>query len=163
MPGCLFCSRYMLFSLLWHGDFRKLDRPFQFGSRHNWPLLNRSCSFCQCLFWTVSNLRLFSWPLDWLQGLLSPACSTSLVTTLCCIFCNRLLTFQVFRVLLTTGLWAALPAMSAVSNLIHDFEQAPGQQINRGKSALIPVRQFSDDERASCLLLWYSDIRDSSR
>ena len=55
------------------------------------------------------------------------------------------------------------PAISAVSNLIHDFEQASGQQINRGKSALIPARQLSDDERASCLPLWYSDIRDSSR
>ena len=30
-----------------------------------------------------------------------------------------------------------LPAISAVSNLIHDFEQASGQQINRGKSALL--------------------------
>ena len=56
-----------------------------------------------------------------------------------------------------------LPAISAVSNLIHDFEQASGQQINRGKSALIPARQLSDDERASCLALWYSDIRISSR
>ena len=34
-----------------------------------------------------------------------------------------------------------LPAISAVSNLIHDFEQASGQHINRGKSALIPARQ----------------------
>ena len=56
-----------------------------------------------------------------------------------------------------------LPAISAVSNLIHDFEQASGQQINRGKSALIPARQSSDDERASCLALWNSDIRISSR
>ena len=46
-----------------------------------------------------------------------------------------------------------LPAISAVSNLIHDFEQASGQQINRGKSALIPARQLSDDERASCLAI----------
>ena len=53
--------------------------------------------------------------------------------------------------------------ISAVSNLIHNFEQASGQQINRGKSALIPARQLSDDERASCLALWYSDIRISSR
>ena len=52
-----------------------------------------------------------------------------------------------------------LPAISAVSNLIHDFEQASGQQINRGKSALIPAIQLSDDERASCRALWYSDIR----
>ena len=56
-----------------------------------------------------------------------------------------------------------LPAISAVSNLIHDFEQASGQQINRGKSALIPARQLSDDERASCLAIWNSDIRISSR
>ena len=56
-----------------------------------------------------------------------------------------------------------LPAISAVSNLIHDFELASGQQINRGKSALIPARQLSDDQRASCLALWYSDIRISSR
>ena len=56
-----------------------------------------------------------------------------------------------------------LLAISAVSNLIHDFEQASGQQINRGKSALIPARQLSDDDRASCLALWYSDIRISSR
>ena len=55
-----------------------------------------------------------------------------------------------------------LPAISAVSNLIHDFEQASGQQINRGKSALIPARQLSD-ERASRLALWNSDIRISSR
>ena len=47
------------------------------------------------------------------------------------------------------------PAICAVSNLIHDFEQASGQ-INRGKSALI-------DERASCLAIWNSDIRISSR
>ena len=56
-----------------------------------------------------------------------------------------------------------LPAISAFSNLIHDFEQASGQQITRGKSALIPARQSSDDERASCLALWNSDIRVSSR
>ena len=56
-----------------------------------------------------------------------------------------------------------LPAISAVSNLIHDFEQASGQQINRGKSALVPARQLSDDERASCLATWNSDIRISSR
>ena len=56
-----------------------------------------------------------------------------------------------------------LPAIPAVSNLIHDFEQASGQQINRGKSALIPARQLSDDERASCLAIWNSDIRMSSR
>ena len=47
-----------------------------------------------------------------------------------------------------------LPAIPAVSNLIHDFEQASGQQINRGKS---------DDERASCLAILNSDIRISSR
>ena len=34
-----------------------------------------------------------------------------------------------------------LSAISKVSNVIHDFEQASGQQINRGKSALIPARQ----------------------
>ena len=55
-----------------------------------------------------------------------------------------------------------LPAISAVSNLIHDFEQASGKQINRGKSALIPARQ-SDDDRASCLAIGNSDIRISSR
>ena len=54
-------------------------------------------------------------------------------------------------------------AISAVSNLIHGFEQAPGQQVNRGKSALIPARQLSDAERASCLAVWNSDIRISSR
>ena len=42
-------------------------------------------------------------------------------------------------------------------------EQASGQQINRGKSALIPARQLSDDERASCLAIWNSDIRISFR
>ena len=31
-------------------------------------------------------------------------------------------------------------AISAVSNLIHSFEQASGQQINRGKSAVIPCQ-----------------------
>ena len=56
-----------------------------------------------------------------------------------------------------------LPAISAVSKLIHDFDQAWKQQINRGNSASIPVRQLSEDERASCLALWYSDIRVSSR
>ena len=44
-----------------------------------------------------------------------------------------------------------LPAISAVSNLIHDFELASGQQINRGKSALIPARQLSDDQRPPVL------------
>ena len=53
-------------------------------------------------------------------------------------------------------------AISAVSNLIHRFEQASGQQINRGKSALIPARQLSDAERASCLAVWNSNIRISS-
>ena len=57
------------------------------------------------------------------------------------------------------GPWAAM----ACSNLIHGFEQASGQQINRGKSALIPARQLSDAERASCLAVWNSDIRISSR
>ena len=47
-----------------------------------------------------------------------------------------------------------LPAISAVSNLIHDFEQASGQQINRGKSALIPARQLFDVGRASCFAIW---------
>ena len=56
-----------------------------------------------------------------------------------------------------------LPAISAVSNLIHDFEQASGQQINRGKSALIPARQLSEDAKASCVALWNCDIRISSR
>ena len=56
-----------------------------------------------------------------------------------------------------------LSAISEVSNVIHDFEQASGKQINRGKSALIPARQLSDDERASCLAIWNSDIRISSR
>ena len=56
-----------------------------------------------------------------------------------------------------------LPAISTFSNLIHDFQQASGQQINRGKSALIPARLLSDDERASCLAPWNSDIRISSR
>ena len=32
-----------------------------------------------------------------------------------------------------------MPAVSAVSNLILSFEQASGQQINRGKSAFIPA------------------------
>ena len=54
-------------------------------------------------------------------------------------------------------------AISSVSNLIHSFEQASGQQINRGKSALILARQLSDDEWASCLAVWNSDIRISSR
>ena len=57
----------------------------------------------------------------------------------------------------------ACPAISAVSNLFHDVEQASGQQINRGKSALIPARQLSDDERASFRAIWNSDIRISSR
>ena len=42
-----------------------------------------------------------------------------------------------------------LPAISAVSNLILDFEQASGE--------------LSDVERASCLAIWNSDIRISSR
>ena len=54
-------------------------------------------------------------------------------------------------------------AISADSNLIHGFEQTLGQQVNRGKSALIPARQLSDAERASCLAVWNSDIRISSR
>ena len=54
-------------------------------------------------------------------------------------------------------------AISAVSNLIHGFEQASGQQINRGRSALIPARQLSDAERASCLAVWNNDVRISSR
>ena len=85
----------------------------------------------------------------------------STLIVLHCLLCSRLLTFQVFRVLLTTGSWGCqgLPAISAVSNLIHDFEQTSGRQINRGKSALIPARQLSDDERASCLAIWNSDIR----
>ena len=49
-------------------------------------------------------------------------------------------------------------AISAVSNLILGFEQASGQQINRGKSAVIPARQLS-----SCLAVWNSDIRISLR
>ena len=56
-----------------------------------------------------------------------------------------------------------LSATSEVSNVIHDFAQASGQQFNRGKSALIPARQLSDDERVSCLAIWNSDIRISSR
>ena len=67
------------------------------------------------------------------------------------------LTFQVFPGFVDD--WSmgchGLPAISVVSNLIHDFEQASGQQINRGKSALIPDRQLSDDERGllSCTLV----------
>ena len=45
--------------------------------------------------------------------------------------------------------------ISAVSNMIHSFEQASGRQINRGKSALIPARQSSD----VCLAVLDSDIR----
>ena len=56
-----------------------------------------------------------------------------------------------------------LPAISAASFLFHDFDLAWKQQINRGKSASIPDRQLSEDERASCFALWYSDIRISSR
>ena len=56
-----------------------------------------------------------------------------------------------------------MPALSAVSNLILRFEQASGQKINRGKSAVIPARQLSDAERASCLAVWGSDIRVSLR
>ena len=55
--------------------------------------------------------------------------------------------------------WHGLPAISAVSNLIHSFDQAWRQQINRGKSASSPARQLSDDERASCLAIRNSDIR----
>ena len=54
-------------------------------------------------------------------------------------------------------------ALSAVSNLILSFEQASGQKINREKSALIPARQLSDVERATCLAVWGSDIRVPSR
>ena len=54
-------------------------------------------------------------------------------------------------------------AISAVSNLIFSFQQASGKQNNRGKSALIPARQLSDAERASCLAVWDSDIRISFR
>ena len=55
------------------------------------------------------------------------------------------------------------PAISAVPNLILSFEQASEQQINRGKSAVIPARQLSDVERASCLAVWNSDMRISCR
>ena len=114
--------------------------------RKFWPLLNRFSAHSGRL-----NLRLFIWHLVSHRVALLLACSTALVSTLYCLLCNRLLTFQVFQVLLTTGPW------------VDDFEQASGQQINRGKSALIPARQFSDDERASCLAVWNSDIRISSR
>ena len=56
-----------------------------------------------------------------------------------------------------------LSAKTEVSSVIHDFEQVSGQQINRGKSALIAGRKLSDDDRASCLAIWNSDIRISSR
>ena len=56
-----------------------------------------------------------------------------------------------------------MPALSAVSNLIFCFEQASGQKINRGKSAVIPARQLSDDEWEYCLAVWGSDIRVSLR
>ena len=56
-----------------------------------------------------------------------------------------------------------LPAISAVSNFIHNFQQASGQQINRGKTALIPASLLSHDERASCFVLWHSNILISSR
>ena len=92
-----------------------------------------------------------------------PACSTSLVSTLD----SLLQTPHISGVSGFVDDWSmgchGLPAISAVSNLIHDFEQASGQQTNRGKSALIPARQLSDDERASCLAIWNSDIRISSR
>ena len=54
-------------------------------------------------------------------------------------------------------------ALSAVSNLILGYEEASGQKINREKSALIPARQLSDGERATCLAVWGSDIRVSFR
>ena len=56
-----------------------------------------------------------------------------------------------------------MPAISAVSILIVCFEQASGQKINRGKSAVTPARQLSDVERASRLATWSSDIRVSCR
>ena len=77
---------------------------------------------------------------------------------LCCLLCNRLLMFQV----LSLGCHG-LPAISAVSYLIHNFQQASGQQINRGKTALIPVSLLSHDERATCFVLWHSNILISSR
>ena len=46
---------------------------------------------------------------------------------------------------------------------ILSFEQASGQKISRGRSAVIPARQLSDAERASCLAVWGSDIRVSLR
>ena len=56
-----------------------------------------------------------------------------------------------------------MPALSAVSNLTLSFEQASGHEINRGKSAVVPARQLSEAERASCLPVWGSDIRVSLR
>ena len=44
----------------------------------------------------------------------------------------------------------------AAPNLIHDLDQALGQQINRGKSTHTLARQLLEDERASCLALQYS-------
>ena len=37
--------------------------------------------------------------------------------------------------------------------LIHDLDQALGQQTNRGQSTLTLARQLLEDERASCLAL----------
>ena len=75
------------------------------------------------------------------------------VDSFCCLLCNRVLTFSGVSGFVDD--WSmgchGMLAISAVSNLIHSFEQASGQQINRGKSALIPARQLSDDEQASCL------------
>ena len=41
----------------------------------------------------------------------------------------------------------------AAHNLIHDLDQALGQQTNRGKSTLTLARQLLEDERSSCLAL----------
>ena len=65
--------------------------------------------------------------------------------------------FHVFQILLTTGRlvhgrsWFAYLFMQL--NLIHDLDQALGQQTNRGKSTLTLARQLLEDERASCLAL----------
>ena len=54
-------------------------------------------------------------------------------------------------------------AISAVSNLIHRFEQGVGTTDQSWQICTHSARQLSDDERASCLAAWNGDIRMSSR
>jgi len=59
--------------------------------------------------------------------------------------------------------WAeTVASLHSVRAVVETFERAPGSQINRSKSALVPPRRLSDDELQMCRSRW-SDLRVSSR